>query len=280
MNNKINVAIIDLYNGEENQGIRCIKDILNEIDCHYPNISVEYKQFETRLNGDIADGNFDIYISSGGPGSPWEGESTEWESKYFNLMDRIWSHNQNNETKKYVFFICHSFQIMTRYFKFGKVIKRNSKSFGVMPVHKTEAGNSDPLLKQLPDPFYGADFRDWQVVQPDQKVFEELGAQIICIEKERLHVPFERAVMAVRINNEFVGTQFHPEADGASMYYHFRKPERKEQVVGKYGEKKYYEMLDLLNNPNGIMLTQKTVLPNFIKHAISELRPEAVEDKK
>jgi len=187
MGNKIKAAIIDLYNGEENQGIRCIKDILNEVDCYYPNVPVEYHQFETRLNSEIADNSFDIYISSGGPGSPWEGKGTEWESKYFKLMDNIWSHNQKSETKKYVFFICHSFQIMARYFKFAEVVKRNSKSFGVMPVNKTESGKTDPLLKQLPDPFYGADFREWQVVQPDQKVFEELGAQILCKEKERPH---------------------------------------------------------------------------------------------
>lgn len=280
MNNKIKAAIIDLYNGEENQGIRCIKDILNEIDCHYQNISIEYQQFETRLNSEIADESFDIYISSGGPGSPWEGEGSEWESKYFKLMDKLWSYNQNNSKKKYVFFICHSFQIMARYFKFAEVIKRNSKSFGVMPVHKTESGKSDLLLKQLPDPFYGADFREWQVVSPHKKVFDELGAQILCIEKERIHVPLERAIMGVRINNEFVGTQFHPEADAASMYYHFRKPERKEHVVSKYGEKKYYEMLDLLEDPNGIILTQKIVLPNFIKHAVSELRPELIEANK
>lgn len=271
-NQAVKVAIIDLYNNEENQGIRCIKDILNETDCLYSNIEIDYQLYNTRYKGEIPDLNYDIYISSGGPGSPFEGEGQKWEADYFNLLDKIWSYNKNNESKKHIFFICHSFQIMARYFKFGEVIPRHSKSFGVMPVHKTEKGNKDIILQGLNDPFYAADFREWQVVQPDKKVFEELGAELLCIEKERPHIPFERAMMAVRISNEIVGTQFHPEADPASMYYHFRQPERKEHVISKYGEKKYSEMLELLEDESGIKQTRKTVLPNFLKNALLQLR--------
>ena len=190
-------------------------------------------------------------------------------------MDRIWTHNQgHNNDKKYIFFICHSFQIMARYFKLGRVTKRNSKSFGVMPVHKTPAGEGDIVLINLPDPFYAAGFREWQVIQQDKKVMEELGAEIICLEKIRPHVDYERAIMAIRISNEILGTQFHPEADPASMYYHFRKPERKEHVIKKYGEAKYFEMLQHLERPDSIILTRNTVLPNFLKRAVEELRPE------
>lgn len=268
----VKVAVIDLYNNEENQGIRCIKDVLNELDCSYPDVSVDYHLFDTRYKGDVPDSNYDIYISSGGPGSPFEGEGKKWESDYFNLLDSLWTHNQNNQSRKYVFFICHSFQIMVRHFKFGEVIPRHSKSFGVIPVHKTEFGEKDKLLIELNDPFFAADFREWQVVQPNQKVFNELGAELLCLEKIRPHVPHERAMMAIRISNEIVGTQFHPEADPASMYYYSRKPERKEHVINKYGEKKYWEMLSMLEDDEGIKLTRKTVLPNFLKDAVETLR--------
>ncbi|MDQ7816642.1 MAG: hypothetical protein RDU14_06405 [Melioribacteraceae bacterium] len=273
-NSSVKVAIIDLYNNEENQGIRCIKDILNETDCLYQNINIKYQLFDTRYKEEIPDMEFDIYISSGGPGSPFEGEGSKWESYYFNLLDKIWDNNQSDNSKKHIFFICHSFQIMARYFKFGDVLPRNSKSFGVMPVHLTELGKKDKLFAGLNDPFYAADFREWQVVQPDKTVFEELGAELLCIEKERPDVPFERAMMAIRMSNEIAGTQFHPEADPASMYYHFRKPDRKEHVISKYGEKKYYEMLDLLEVEDGIKLTRKTVLPNFLRNALYLLRGE------
>lgn len=157
---------------------------------------------------------------------------------------------------------------MTRYFGLGDVIKRNSESFGVVPIHKTENGKHDGLIKDLPEPFYAADYREWQVVNPNHKAFEELGAQILCLENEHAHNNSENALMAVRVNDEFIGTQFHPEADASSLNYYFNKPERKEYVVSEYGEKRYLEMMGILENPAGLMLTQKTVLPNFLKHTL------------
>ncbi len=273
-NKRVKVAIIDLYNNEPNQGMRCIQDILKETDGSVNEVSVDYNIYETRYKNEIPGTSYDIYISSGGPGDPYDGEGKEWEKKYFNLMDSIWNNNNNGNRKKYVFFICHSFQIMARYFKFAEVVKRKSRSFGIVEINKTPEGEKDPLLAGLPNPFYGADFRSWQVIQPNRNRFEELGAKIICIEKERPHVPLERALMAVRISNEIVGTQFHPEADPESMYYHFKKPEKQIEVIKEYGEKKLKEMIVHLEHPDNITLTRNTVLPNFLKSAIKDLYPE------
>jgi homoserine O-succinyltransferase/O-acetyltransferase len=49
---------------------------------------------------------------------------------------------------------------------------------------------------------FAADFRWWQVTQPNKKVFSELGAEILALEKIRLHVDYERAIMAIRISPE------------------------------------------------------------------------------
>lgn len=270
---EIKTAIIDLYNGEENQGMRCIKDILEETNEKKSDINLTYDIFESRNKNEVPSSDYDIYISSGGPGDPFDGEGTNWEKKYFNLMDNIWSHNQNNKSKKkYVIFICHSFQIMARYFKLGEVIPRNSRSFGILPVHKTEIGRLDNILHGLPDIFYGADFRSYQVISPDKNVFRELGAKLIAIEKLRPHIELERAMMAIRVSNEFIGTQFHPEADIVSMRHHFGQAERQKQVVDEYGEKKLAEMLEHLENPDNIILTRNTVIPNFLNIAIEELK--------
>ena len=276
-NSKVKIAIIDLYNNEANEGMRCIQDIIKESNGKNNSITVEYKIFDARYKDEIPGRGFDIYISSGGPGNPFDGEGTIWEKNYFSLLDNIWTHNQNNEfNKKHIFFICHSFQMMARYFKFGEVSERSSYSFGIFPIHKTEAGESELLFQNLSDPFYAADFRAYQVIQPNEKVLKELGANVLALEKIRPHVEYERAIMSVRISDQIVGTQFHPEADRASMYHHFKKPERKEQVVSKYGEEKYIEMLELLEQPDTIELTRNNILPQFIKNAIYELRPEIV----
>lgn len=271
---KVKAAIIDLYNNESNQGMRCIQDLLEEADIKFSNAGgLEYKIFDSRFKGEVPDIKYDIYISSGGPGDPFDGEGTKWEKKYFNLLDRIWAHNSNvNENKKYVLFICHSFQVMARFFKLGDVIARRSKSFGIVPIHKTEIGRLDDILVGLPEIFYGADFRSWQVVRPNRKSFRELGAKLIALEKIRTNVELERAMMGIRISNEIIGTQFHPEADIESMQHHFGKKERQQQVIDEYGEKKLNEMLNHIANPDNITLTRNTVIPNFLNRAISNLR--------
>ena len=266
----IKVAIIDLYNNEKNEGMRCIKEIVTDSN-KYSSAKVDYDVFESRYKGDIPGMDYNIYISSGGPGSPFDGEGKEWERKYFDLVDKIWNYNQSlNEQKKYLFFICHSFQMMGRFFKFGEVIKRKEESFGLFPFEKTKAGSNDILFNNLPDPFYGADFRKFQIINPDEKKIKELGGEILAFEQETSENDHP-AIMALRLSKEIAGTQFHPEADPESMMYHFIQPERKEHIIKKYNEEKYNEMINLLGQPDKIKLTRKTVLPNFLKEAIKNL---------
>lgn len=269
--NEIKIAILDLYNGEENQGIRCIKDIIKETNDRFSEINVSYQLFDVRANNEIPGLNYDIYISSGGPGSPFEGKGSNWEKMYFGLLSNIDFHNEREDEKKFVFFICHSFQLMARHYNFAKVTDRHSPSFGIMEVNKVSNGFAEPLLQKLEDPFYGADFREYQVIQPRFDVLNRLGARIIAIEKERAHVHYERAIMGIRISEEIVGLQFHPEADPASMIYHLHKPQRKQQVVKKYGEKKYYDMIKLAEDPNALLRTRNNVLPEFLNISIKKI---------
>jgi GMP synthase-like glutamine amidotransferase len=268
----IRIATIDLYNNERNEGMRCIKEIVSEVKSRNNGVHISYEVFDTRFKDEVPGIDKDIYISSGGPGSPFEGEATKWEKDYFNLIQKIWDHNQNNpERKKYLFFICHSFQMMGRFFKIGTVNQRHSKSFGVMPFSLTKEGKADNILKGLSNPFYAADIRQFQVVEPDKKVIKELGAKVLSYEIVDDNVKAQPALAAVRISDEIVGTQFHPEADPDSMLYHFKQDERKKQVVDKYGEERYFEMIEILERPDTIQKTRKTVIPSFLNYAIDEL---------
>lgn len=268
----IRIATIDLYNNERNEGMRCIKEIVSEAQARNNETEITYEVFDTRFKDEVPGLDKDIYISSGGPGSPFEGEGTQWEKDYFNLIQKIWDYNQNNpERKKYLFFICHSFQMMGRFFKFGTVNQRHSKSFGVMPFTITEEGKTDIILNGLSNPFYAADIRQFQVVEPNKEVLKELGAKILSYEIVDDDVKAQPALAAVRISDEIVGTQFHPEADPDSMLYHFKQDERKKQVVEKYGEERYFEMIRILERPDTIQKTRKTVIPSFLNYAIEEL---------
>jgi GMP synthase-like glutamine amidotransferase len=169
--------------------------------------------------------------------------------------------------------------MMARYFEFGEISKRKMKSFGVMPFNKTEEGENDPILKSLSNPFYAADIRQYQVTDPNNKKIEELGANILSFELIDDDTESVPAIAAVRISNEIVGTQFHPEADAESMLYHFKQPERKQQVVERYSEERFYDMMDLLKQPDTIKLTRKTVIPNFLNTAIEELSKILILDR-
>ena len=268
---KIKIATIDLYNNERNEGIRCIREIVSDVQKYYSDNDISYSVYDTRFKNEIPSLENDIFISSGGPGSPFDGEGSEWEKKYFNLIENIYSYNQkNSDRKKYLFFICHSFQIIARFFQFGEVSKRSSKSIGVMMFSKTEEGQKDLILEPLSNPFYAADIRQYQVINPNKKVIDNLGAKILSRE-----IPDDKnatpAITAIRISNEIAGTQFHPEADPESMLYHFRKPEEKQEIVENYGEERYNEMVKLLDQPDTIALARKTVIPNFLNNAIDEL---------
>ena len=264
---EIKVAILDLYDGVANEGMRGFQDILNGYKAQR-NLNITYKLFDVRRAGEVPGLNFDIYISSGGPGSPLY-EGSEWEKKYFMLTDKLEDHNlSNNSDKKHALFVCHSFQLMCRKYALGDINTRRSPSFGVLPVHKTEAGTKEVILNGLADPFFAVDSRSWQVIKPNEQRFKELNMQLVAIEKERQHIDLPRAMMAIRFSKYFFATQFHPEVDAHGVRSLLLKEDKKEEVISEHGDVKYREMMDSLADPDKIILTQNTLIPNFLDQAI------------
>jgi len=268
--NSIKVAVIDMNNGTPNQGMRGIQEILQ----HYREknkLPLTYTIFDIRQKNEVPDLSYDIYISSGGPGSPYDGENLNWEQNFFNLLDEIELFNTQNDAKKHVFLICHSFQLACRKYGLGLVTQRKSNAFGIFPISLTEDGVSETIFDGLPNPFYSVDSRDWQVIQPNLADFEVKGAKILAIEKERPHVDLERCVMAIRFSDQIIGTQFHPEADPVGMKMYLLQDEKKAAIITNHGEDKYLDMLNSLDDPKRITLTQRVILPNFLDEAIPSL---------
>lgn len=267
-NKVVRVAILDMYEGFENQGMRCLCEILNQYKKNN-NLDIKCDEFDVRLTNETPDTSYDIYISTGGPGSPLESEGCDWEKAYFTWLETIekWNNNSNNHEKKYVFFICHSFQLVCRHWELANVCKRNSTAFGVFPVHLLEDGKSEPIFNGLNEPFYAVDSRDWQVIEPRMNILYK-GAKILCIEKERTHIPLERAIMAIRFNEYFFGTQFHPEADAVGMSMYLQTEEKKKTVIENHGHEKWESMLKHLNDPDKILWTYSHILPNFLNIAV------------
>ena len=270
---KIRVAILDMNEGKPNQGMRCIREILNQFSDTI-NVDFEWDEFEVRLQKQIPSLHYDIYISSGGPGSPLESEGSDWEKVYFNWLDNVMDFNANDAhtQKKKIFFICHSYQLACRHFKIATVCKRKSTAFGVFPIHLLPSGNEETVFSDLKNPFYSVDSRDYQVVEPNHNKLHKMGASILAIEKERPHIPLERAIMAIRFNENMIGTQFHPEADAIGMSMHLQTEDKKKTVIENYGQQKWESMIDHLNDPDKIMWTYKHILPNFLSIAIESMQ--------
>jgi GMP synthase-like glutamine amidotransferase len=257
------IAILDLYEGTPNMGMNSLRQMIGDFaEAH--GLEIRCEVFEVRQHAELPDLSYDAYVSSGGPGSPLDSEGSLWESRYFALMDGLLAHNAAQPDKKPVFLICHSFQLFCRYYRIGTVGLRRNPSFGIYPVHKTQAGERDPFFVGLDEPFWIADFRKFQVTRPDFHRLREMGGEILALEKERPHVPLERALMAIRFTPEIFGTQFHPEADPEGMLYWFQQEEKRRQIVDEHGMEKYYDMLEHLGDPDKLAATMQTVIPQFL----------------
>jgi len=134
-----------------------------------------------------------------------------------------------------------------------------------------ENGFDEPVFDGLKEPFYAVDSRDYQVTQPNLQHLKEMGSEILCIEKDRPHVPYERAVMGIRFNEYMIGTQFHPEADAVGMSMYLQTEEKKKTVIENHGEEKWKSMLEHLNDPDKILWTHSHVIPNFLDYALKGL---------
>lgn len=273
----IKIAVLDLYEGFPNQGMRCIQEIVEKW-ANTNQFTYSYDTYNVRQDLVVPDTSYDIYISSGGPGSPLESAGEAWDNLYMDWLKKIenWNNDVTQPTKKHVFFICHSFQLACRYYGVGEVCKRKSTSFGVFPIHRMQEGKHEVVFEGMNDPFFAVDSRDYQVIAPNHQKLHKMGAQILAIEKHRPHVPYERAIMSIRFSEYFIGTQFHPEADATGMSMYLQREDKKASVIENHGEAKWKSMVEQLQDPEKIMWTNQKVLPNFLNLAIGELVADKV----
>ncbi|MCS4304709.1 GMP synthase [Chryseobacterium pennae] len=269
----IRIALLDMNNNHVNQGFRNIKEI-SETFQQNSEENVIIQTFDVRFKDEMPEiGDFDIFISSGGPGTPHR-EGFEWENRFAHFLDSVFEHNKYSEDKKYLFLICHSFQLASIHWKLGNICKRKSYSFGVMPVHKTKEGREEFLFKNLQDPFYAVDSRAYQFIEPDHDRFEELGMTVMAIEKFRPHINLERAVMAVRFSDEIFGTQFHPEASPEALIENLKDDKNREAMIENFGMEKYLETVDRIDDEDKIILTRNQILPRFLQFAKKNILKE------
>jgi hypothetical protein len=127
---KITIALLDMYDGAPNQGMRCLIDIINRFS---PLVSFDIYDVGKCELPEI--NQYDIYISTGGPGDPLVGDGS-WDTKYYELIDALTKWNLENPVKKacavYLSFLSDGLQT----FCLAEITKRNDTSFGVMKMKR------------------------------------------------------------------------------------------------------------------------------------------------
>lgn len=270
--NTIKIAIIDLNKGKENQGLKSLQNILTEYSETH-SLSFETTVFELRVNGEIPHLDFDIYFSTGGPGSPFDGHGKKWEADFFGLLSDLDNYNRDNSDKKSTFLICHSFQLGCIKYGLGKITLRDSTAFGVYPILLTEEGKKDPVFQGLEETFYSVDSRNWQVKKPISNS-DLKNSKLLALESDMLNVGAERCMMAIRFSNEMIGTQFHPEAHPTGVENYLLKPELKKLVIENHGQEHYQTMLNQLYDPTNLILSKNTIISNFLTESLKNLAPK------
>ena len=254
----IRIAILDMYEGVPNLGMRCIHNIIQDWSTTSGRETL-VTVFDTRGNGEIPDENFDIYISSGGPGSPLDTVNNAWDIAFTGWLEKMYA------LQKPVFLICHSFQLACRHFDLGTVCLRKSKQIGILPVHTLL---EDDLFKDLQETFYALESRSYQIIAPNDEKIRKMGAQILALEKMRPAIALERAIMAIKFSENMYGVQFHPEADLEELSIYFNEPSTKETVINEFSIEKWNRIMDHLDQDSPIINTHKHLMPNFLDKAI------------
>ena len=256
-----------MYNDKpEQQGIRCIQDILMASGQQHT-----FDIFNVRAKYELPDLSYDLYVSSGGPGNPLE-YNKNWSDQYSCLIRSIFDWNFTHpDHPKFLFAICHSFQILCSLQGIGTINKRESFTFGVTKVIKTAEGRKDDLLQNLNDTFYAADHRYFQVLNPDHAKIDQLGAKILGFEERTGEDAYQKSIMMVRFSPEIVGTQFHPEADVKGMELILDNPVLQNEIERVLGKGQIAKIRKDIENPDNVEKMYCTLLPEFIDYAGEKL---------
>jgi homoserine O-succinyltransferase len=254
----LKIAVLDLYDGSANMGMDCIKEIVDNWS-NERNVAIQVTLFDVRVKNELPGIEYDLYLSSGGPGSPIDTYDAQWDKAYCNWLDQMFM------LRKPVLLICHSFQLACRHFNIGKVGLRKSKQLGILPIHPTAPHS---IFDQLPNPFFALESRLYQITEPNDEKIQSMGASIIALEKIRPQLPYERALMAVAFNETMIGVQFHPEATQERLINYFKTDKIKDAVLEDFSEDKWEQIILSLQDDSKIEHTCSKFIPNFLNQML------------
>jgi len=182
MNLPLRVCLVDMNNGVENQATRCFRRIVNQFSGRVrqrnPELEVTFTHLEPRNRGTAPHAaDFDLILSSGGPGAPFDGFEDPWCLGYRAFLDEVVNMNaRDGACAPKLFVVCHSFEIAVIHFAVAEMRQRTTKKFGVMPAYVTDAGQAADFLRPFGYRLFSWEHRDWEAVEPDLGAFQRSAA--------------------------------------------------------------------------------------------------------
>ena len=261
----LRVAILSMYRRQDAPGLLYLRHLLRYESRNFGLPDIHFREFQTRDAGEIPEtAEFDVFISTGGPGNPFDGEGSAWEKAYFGFLDKIYA-QEPAEPKKFLFSICHSFQLLCRYFSIAEVRQREGKTrFGIFSAGACQEGTEDPLFGHLPNPYLIVENRNWECVNGDKTRMASLGIKVLA----RENADQNSALLALRISPAWVATQFHPETQPEEMKRQFLTEAKRKEVISTHGKEAWEEtILRLDAKKPSLQETWELLLPRFLAEA-------------
>lgn len=277
---RVRIGLVDMNNGVPNQAMRCFRRILDRFEERVrernPGIVFHRQVLEPRNRGDIPRGPYDFVLSTGGPGSPFEGIEEPWGVGYFKFLQDVYDRNQRDAaTAPKLLAVCHSFELAVIHFRVAEMRKRDTLKFGLMPAYITRAGREIDYFKAFDDRLFTWEYRWWQAVDPDPGRLRELGGRILAQESREDGTSDKgEAILALSFAEGIDGTQFHPEADKLGVLEWMRMAEHAERLKAQYSEELYERMLKSLNDETRLARTHALFVPGWLTYRFNDFARE------
>jgi GMP synthase-like glutamine amidotransferase len=271
----LRVCLVDMNNGHVNQAMRCLRGIVasffERVRRHNPALQCELGEVSPRNTGVTVPRDYDLYISSGGPGSPYDGDGMPWVADYGEFLDGVAdSAIRGGKNQRAVFAICYSFEMVVRHFRLAAVVPRTERKFGVMPIYTTPEGQAHPLLRPFGDRLFAFEHRSWEAVDLDERKLSALGGELLARES-RDGMSKGRAILGLDVTAGIEAVQFHPEADRPGVMNWVSRPEQAAAFKATYGELTYQAMLRTLDDPRRLARTYALVIPGWMTRRFNML---------
>jgi GMP synthase-like glutamine amidotransferase len=277
MQSSLRLCLVDMNNGHPNQAMRCFRVLIDgffaKVKAHNPGLDTRMIVVQPRNQHELPPDDCDLYLSSGGPGSPFEHDGEPWLDAYRAWLDSIAERNVRDETAAPgLLGVCYTFELLIVHYRLADMVQRSSRKFGVMPVYMTDDGLQHPLTAPFRDRLFAFENRSWEAVNLDERRLRELGGKLLARES-RDGVSKGRGLLAFSFAPGIEGTQFHPEAEKPGVVAWLRKREQAEAFIEAYGAITYQRMLRTLDNPERLAKTFTTLIPGWLTRRFNLIAP-------